>query len=149
MAVLMETLKIHSGMAHFRILSKILAVSPDGMEAEAVLNGAPRFAGLEAMAQTAALHARRLLGFERHAFLLSVRRCQMPSMAVLSGRCRVAAVLRGHSSEAFAYHVTANGSEVAEFDGELMVGTMAYDDRFRKETLQAHYQRIWNRLRQA
>ena len=145
----MEILKIKSGMAHFKIVSKILALSSDGMEAEAELDGAPRFAGLEAMAQTAALHARHLLGFERHAFLLGVRRCQMPPMAVLSGRFRVAAVLRGHSSEAFAYHVTANGSEVAEFDGELMVGTMAYDHRFRKEALKAHYQRIWNRLRQA
>jgi hypothetical protein len=148
MAVLMETLKIHSGMAHFRILSKILAVSPDGMAAEAVLNGAPRFAGLEAMAQTAALHARRLLGFERHAFLLSVRRCQMPSMAVLSGRCRVAAVLRGRSSAAFSYQVAANGPGGEDFDGDLLIGTTAYDHRFRKEALKAHYQRIWNRLRQ-
>jgi hypothetical protein len=149
MAVLMETLKIKSGMAHFRILSKILVVSPDGMAAEAVLDGAPRFAGLEAMAQTAALHARHILGFERHAFLLSVGRCQMPSVAVLSGRLRVAAALRGRSSAAFAYHVTANGPGGADFDGELLIGTVAYDDRFRREVLEAHHQRIWNRLRQA
>jgi len=144
----METLKIKSGMAHFRILSKILAVSSDEMAAEAELDGAPRFAGLEAMAQTAALHARHILGFERHAFLLSVGRCQMPSMAVLSGRFRVAAVLRGRSSAAFSYQVAANGPGGEDFDGDLLIGTTAYDHRFRKEALKAHYQRIWNRLRQ-
>lgn len=145
----MRLLTIKSGMAHFRIVSKILAVSTDGMEAEAELDGAPRFAGLEAMAQAAALHARYILKFERHAFLLRVRRCQMPPTAVLSGRFRVAAVLRGRSSEAFVYRVTASGPGGMDFDGELLIGTMAYDDRFRKEALKAHYQKIWNRLRQA
>jgi hypothetical protein len=148
MEVPMERLMIRSGMAHFEIVSKILAVSSDEMEAEAELDGAPRFAGLEAMAQTAALHARHHLAFERHAFLLSVRRCQMPPIAVLSGRFRVAAVLRGRSSEAFSYQVAAKGPGGVDFDGDLLIGTMAYDHRFRKEALKAHYQRIWNRLRQ-
>lgn len=144
----MEVLKIQSSMMHFKMVSKILAVYSDGIDAEAVFNGEPLFAGLEAMAQSAALHVRHSLRFERHAFLLSVQHCQMPAMSVLKGLFRVTAVLRGRSSEAFAYQVTAIGPGDADFHGGLLIGTRAYDDCFRKEALAAHYQEIWDRLRE-
>jgi hypothetical protein len=144
----MEVLKIQSNMMHFKMVSKILAVSSNGIDAEAVFNGEPRFAGLEAMAQSAALHVRHSLRFERHAFLLSVQHCHMPAMDVLKGPFRVAAVLRGGSSEAFAYQVTATGPGGADFRGELLIGTRAYDDCFKKESLATHYQKIWDRLKE-
>lgn len=144
----MEIVKIRSRMQHFQIVSKIFGISPGGINAEAAFDNDPLYTGLEAMAQTAALHVRHSLRFERHAFLLGVHHCLMPPIDVLRGPFRVAAGLRSRSSEAFLYHVVANGPDGADFDSELLIGTRAYDDGFRKEALAAHYQKMWSRLRE-
>ncbi len=142
----METIDIHSRMSHFRLLSKVLAVSSRHLEAEAVFGNAPCFAGLELMAQTAALHVRRRLDFDRHAFLLSVRQCTIPPIDFLKGRYRATAILRQQSSEAFMYHVAACGHDGIDLDGDLLIGTRAFDDHFPKEVLGVHYQQLWNQM---
>ncbi|MEJ2155563.1 MAG: hypothetical protein P8X96_09525 [Desulfobacteraceae bacterium] len=144
----METMKIQSGMPHFKIVSKIFDVSPNNIDAQAVFGGDPIYTGLEAMAQTAALHVRHSLRFERHAFLLSVHHCQLPDLDALEGPFRIKAALHGRSSEAFVYKVAASGPHGADFDAELLIGTCEYDERFRKASLIAHYQEIWTRLRE-
>lgn len=145
----METLKITSRMPCFRVVSKVLEISPDGIEARALFDGDPPYTGLEAMAQTAALHVRHSLRFDRHAFLLSVHHCQLPEIVALAGPFRIKAEMRGRSSEAFVYKVTANGPQGVHFDAELLIGTRDYDDRFKKEILFAHYRKMWDRLREA
>ena len=145
----METLKIKSRMEHFRMVSRIFEVTPNGIDAEVVFDGDPCYVGLEAIAQTAALHVRHSLRFECHAFLLSVHHFRIPQTDVLKGRFRLAAELRGRSSEAYAYHVTARSPGGVDFDGELLIGTRAYDDRFKKEALTAHYRMVWDRMREA
>ena len=139
----METLNISSRMPHFRLISKVTAVSPAHMEAEAKLNDAPSYAGLEIMAQAAALHVRRKMNCARHAFLLSVQHCTMPPIAPLTGCYRVKAVLRHQSDDAFSYRVVAAGPDGHRFECELLIGTRSYDDRFSEAELSTHYQRIW------
>lgn len=144
----METMKIISRMSHFRLLSKVSAFSPERIEGEATFSADPLFAGLELLAQTAAMHVRYILQFERHAFLLNVQQCRMPCVDTLIGRYRVQAELCQRSSEAFGYRAKANGPDGADFVGELLIGTRAFDDRFRKEALAAHYQRLWAQLKE-
>jgi hypothetical protein len=144
----MEIVKINSRIQHFKIVSKILESYPGGIDAEAVFHTDPLYTGLEAMAQTAALHVRHSLRFERHAFLLSVHHCQMPPIGALTGVFRVTAGLRNRSSEAFLYHAVVSGPHGADFHSELLIGTRAYDDGFKKEVLAAHYQKMWARLRE-
>ncbi len=143
----METLNISSRMPHFRLVSKVATVSSVHMAAEATLADAPAYVGLEIMAQTAALHVRQMVDFARHAFLLSVQHCALPSIAVLKGCYRVKAVLRQQSSDAFGYHVNASGPDGYHCECELLIGTRAYDNRFPKSELTAHYRHIWAGLK--
>ena len=113
-----------------------------------MMNHAPRYAGLEIMAQAAALHVRRRMKFERHAFLLSAQRCTLPQVDDLKGLFQVKAVLRHRSSEAFSYDVAAFGPDDVDFESELLIGTRAFDDRLPKEALTAHYQHLWVRLKE-
>ena len=143
----METLNISSRMPHFRLITRVAAVSPAHLEAEATLNDAPAYVGLEIMAQAAALHVRQKMDFTRHAFLLSVQHCTMPPVADLKGGHRVKAVMRHQSSDAFSYYVSASGPDGSRFECELLIGTRAYDDRFPKSKLSTHYRQIWARLK--
>jgi len=142
----MAAITVVSGMPHFRLISKVSAVSSTQIDAEAVLNGAPPYTGLEIMAQAAALHVRQRLDFGRHVFLLSLRRCAMPQNDVLIGRYRVRAVLQHQSSDAFGYLVKAAGPNGEGFQGDLLIGTQAYDDHFSKAALSAHYRELWDQL---
>lgn len=143
----METLIISSRMPHFRLIAKIRDVSATHIDTEAILDDAPVYAGLEIMAQTAALHVRRRLDFKRHAFLLSVPRCILPSIDSVGGRLRAKAVLQHQSSDAFSYHVEATGPVGENFTGDVLIGARAYDDRFQKANLSAHYRRVWDKLK--
>lgn len=143
----METLTIHSRMAHFRLIARITQISSKGIRAEANFDQAPVYAGLEAMAQLAALHVRQLIQFERHAFLLKIHHCRMPAVNVLAGRAGIEAGLRSQSSDAFIYDVVVRGLHGADFNSALLIGTRDYDDRFQKDILKAHYQALCEELK--
>ena len=138
----MEALKIHSQMAHFRLIRRIDKVSTKGICGEAKFERAPLYAGLEAMAQLAALHVRQRIQFERHAFLLRVQGCQMPATDLLDGHFRIVADLRSQSSNAFGYDAAALGPHGIDFKSTLLIGTRDYDAHFSKNILKAHYQGI-------
>jgi hypothetical protein len=133
-------------MAHFRLIKRISKVSPKGIHGEVEFNRTPLFAGLEAMAQFAALHVRQLLQFERHAFLLKVHHCRMPVLDHLDGCFEMAADLCSRSSNAFHYKIVAHGPHGIDFKSELLIGTQDYDDHFPEDILKAHYQRVWTDL---
>lgn len=142
----METLTIHSHMAHFRLIKRISKVSPKGIRGEVEYHRTPLFAGLETMAQIAALHVRQHLQFDRHAFLLKVHHCQMPAIDHLDGCFRITADLCSRSSNAFRYSSVAHGPHSIDFKSELLIGTQDYDDNFPENILKSHYQRVWNDL---
>lgn len=142
----METLTIHSRIAHFRLIKRISKVSHKGIRGEADFFRTPLFAGLEAMAQIAALHVRQYLQFERHAFLLKVHHCQMPAEDHLEGCFRISADLCSGSSNAFHYKTVAHGPQGIDIKSELLIGTQDYDDNFPENILKSHYQRVWTDL---
>lgn len=136
----MATIDIHSGLDTFRLIACITEITPEAISGRTNAGKRPLFAGLEAMAQLAALHVRYCLQFQRHAFLLKVHRCRMPSLKVLDGRLHLSAQLQGQSSNAFVYDVTAHGLHDVQFSGRLLIGTQNYDDRFRKSIIVKYYQ---------
>jgi hypothetical protein len=144
----MEALKIHSQMAHFRLIRRIDKVSAKGIWGEAKFERAPLYAGLEAMAQLAALHVRQRLQFERHAFLLRVQGCQMPAADLLEGPFRIGADLRSQSSNTFGYDAVALGPQGIDFKSRLLIGTRDYDAYFPKNILKAHYQGILAKVKE-
>lgn len=143
----METLNIHSHMAQFRLVERISKVSSEGIWGEASFNQTPIYAGLEAMAQLAALDVRQRFRFERHAFLLKVQHCRMPAMDVLEGDFRIKAELCSQSSMAFHYNIVAQGPCGVSLKSELLIGTQAYDEHFPEDILKPHYQRVWTQLK--
>lgn len=143
----MEALNIHSQLPHFRLITRILKTSPEGIRGTSDFNRTPLYAGLEAMAQLAALHVRQRLQFERHAFLLKVRHCRMPVIEHLDGCFEIKADLCSQSSHAFHYDTVALGPHGVEFKSDLLIGTRDCDEYFSKDILKPHYQRIWAQLR--
>lgn len=143
----METLNIHSRMAHFSLIGQLSAISPKKICGVTHFERAPRYAGLEAMAQVAALHVRQIFRFERHAFLLRVYHWQPPAGDCLEGEFMIRAGLCSHSSSAFRYDVAALGPDDVDFNSSLLIGTREYDERFPKDILKAHYQRLWAKLK--
>jgi hypothetical protein len=106
----------------------------------------PVYAGLEAMAQLAALHVRYSLAFERHAFLLKVDRCDLPPLETLDGSFRLTAERLGQSSRSFAYGVTALGPDDLALQAQLLIGTLDYNGWFKKERLKQHYRNLFKAL---
>ena len=138
----MESIDISSGLAHFRLIDRFTKISVEGMRATVMFDRYPPYAGLEALAQVAALHARYVLQFERHAFLLKIRDWRMPVSETLDGTFDVEATLGGQSSHAFMYDAIARGPNGTAFSSQLLIGTKAYDERFSKERLKKHYQTL-------
>jgi len=144
----MVQLTIHSRMPDFRLLGSIVEPDRDSIYGESDLEGLSAFAGLEAMAQLAALHVRYLSNFERHAFLLKAIRCRWPDREVLKAHFSLCARMKRRSSDAFVYDVTARGRRGGSLGAELLIGTAAYGARFREAILKPHYQQIFERLNQ-
>ncbi len=139
----MATIEISSRLDHFHMIDAIRQVKDESIAAIACFDHAPAFAGLEAMAQLAALHVRYRIDFRRHAFLLKVVHCQGLPRSVLDGRYLFEARLESHSLNAFRYGVTAEGDAEDPISSELLIGVRDYDEQFQGNHLQGHYQKMF------
>ena len=139
----MATLTISSGMPGFRLVRCIGRVAPDHICGMTRFTKAPRFAGLEAMAQLGALDVRRRIDFQGHAFLLKVIRCRWPSAKWLDGRFALRADLGSQSRRAYVYRTEARGPHGVILSAELMFGCMDYDQRFQQINLDHHYRKMF------
>ena len=142
----MAALTIAGRMPHFQLITGITCVARHRIQAVAVLEQAPAYACLEAMAQLAALHVRHSVNFERHAFLLKIDRCDLPEGDTLNGALSLTADVVGHSSQAFAYRVRSEVSEGDPLLAELLIGTRAYDRQFKRALLKARYRELFDTL---
>lgn len=142
----MATLTIKSQLSGFKLVDRITTVLPKAIEGASRFDQAPAYAGLEAMAQLAALHVRSINQFNRHAFLLKATRCRLPRQSHLDGSFMLTARIHSQSSDTYAYEAEAQGPEGEIMSADLLVGTKAFDDQFRKEILQTHYRDLFNLL---
>jgi hypothetical protein len=143
----MARLTIKSHMPCFQLIRRITHVSDRRVRADATFAQWPVYTGLEAMAQLAALHVRCSLAFERHAFLLKIDRCDLPPLETLNGDFSLTAERVGQSSQSFAYRVIAQGPDDLTLQAQLLIGTLDYDEQFKKDRLKQHYQKIFEALR--
>ena len=145
----MATVNIRSPIRRFRMIDTILRLEDDIIEGMADFVRAPAFAGLEAMAQLAALHVRWRVDFSRHAFLLSVVRCHGLPDRELDGTLQLQGRVTAHSMHAIRYRVTAATGAGKRLTAELFIGLRDYDTRFRSQRLQDHYREMVARLQAA
>jgi hypothetical protein len=143
----MARLTINSHMAGFQLIRRVTDVSDRRIQADAAFAQWPVYTGLEAMAQLAALHVRYSLVFERHAFLLKIERCDLPTLETLAGDFSLTAERTGQSSQSFAYGVIAQGPGDLTMQAQLLVGTLDYDERFKKDRLKRYYRKLFEALR--
>lgn len=142
----MAILTIAGRLPHFQLIAGITFVARHRIRGVAELEQAPVYAGLEAMAQLAALHVRHSMAFERHAFLLKIDRCDLPAGDTLDDALYLTADLVGHSSQAFAYRVASEESKGPPLQAELLIGTRAYDRQFKRDLLEARYRELFDTL---
>ena len=142
----MARLTIHSHMPCFQLIRRVTDVSNRSVQADAAFAQWPIYTGLEAMAQLAALHVRYSLDFERHAFLLKVDRCDLPAPEKLDGDFSLTAERVSQSSQSFAYGTIAQGPNGLTIEAQLLIGTLDYDERFKKDRLKQYYRKLFETL---
>lgn len=142
----MKQIIVLSGMRGFVMIDRIFDVSPQGITAGKGLSKAPLFAGIEALAQAAALHARFINNFSRHAFLLKVRRCTLPPEPSLDGDFLIRGVLNGQSAASGSYEMALEKDGQTVMEGNFLIATEEYDARFKKDVLESRYRKVFSCL---
>jgi hypothetical protein len=142
----MAALTITSRMSRFQLITGITLVARHRIQAVAALEQAPVYAGLEVMAQLAALHVRHSMAFERHAFLLKIERCDLPAGDTLDGALYLTADGVGQSSRTFAYRVATEESKGPPLQADLLIGTRTYDRQFKRDLLKTRYRELFDTL---
>ena len=142
----MAAIEINSGMDHFQLIDAVQEVNGRGIVGSSCFESVPPFAGIEAMAQLAALHVRYRSDFSAHAYLLKIAGCRGLHRSRLTGVYSLDAKLESHSRQAFRYQVTAAGDPGGSFSSELLIGLRDYDHRFREAILEDHYRKVFSRL---
>ncbi|MBI4634423.1 MAG: hypothetical protein HY742_11085 [Deltaproteobacteria bacterium] len=140
---------INTGMPGLQLLDAITRTDENGIGGGCLFSDAPPWLGVESLARLGAFHVRFLTGFGKHAFLAKIKRCLLPRREPLTGRYRLTGKLLSRSSSSFFYDLEAwNGKEL-EIAGQFLYAAIDYDNAFRKELLQDHYQRRFTCLTNA
>ncbi|HOV85586.1 MAG TPA: hypothetical protein PLM79_04440 [Syntrophobacteraceae bacterium] len=142
-------LVIRSMQTGFLLLDRILEVGAGKIVGEKTFHGGPAYLGIEALAQLGAYHVRFLNDFRKHAFLLKIQSCTIPTGSTLRGPYRLFGELRAGSAHSYAHHLEARREDGIVWGGEFLFSTVEYDDRFKKDLLQTHYGKIFSCLRSA
>lgn len=144
----MGGIAIRSNLPGFVMLDGIREVGPDFITGFKRFDRAPLYLCIEALAQIGAFHARFLVDFQKHAFLLGVKSCALPSNDELSGEYQFIGRLDSRSSSAFSYSLTATGEDGASMEGEFLFALADYGEAgFNRDILQAHYRKVFSCLR--
>lgn len=142
----MSVININTGLEKFRMIDQLIAVDDSGLEAEKSFKHEDNFLIIEALAQLAALHVRKKISFEKHAFLLKVQNCVVFDKAELQGKYNLYASLNAESKLGFMYETTAELENRPVVKAKLIIGTIDYNNKFRTEDLRDYYQKVYECL---
>ncbi|MHC1728199.1 MAG: hypothetical protein AB9866_19705 [Syntrophobacteraceae bacterium] len=143
----MERVVVRSGLTGFLLLDSISEINPEAISGSRHFQNAPPWLVMESLAQLGALHVRYLCNFEKHAFLLGVRRCGVSS-GKTSGTCLLSGRSLAVSSSAFSYNLLAVGGKDTRIEGEFLFAVVEYDQvHFKEDLLREHYKKVFSCLR--
>jgi hypothetical protein len=145
----MERIILNSGLSGFLLVDAVTEVDAQRIAGWKEFAGAPPYLGIESLAQLGALHVRYLTGFERHAFLLTIKRCLPASKEALNGRYRLCGKLTGRAASAFSYRLEAALGDETEIQGDFLFAVVEYDTSFRRDILRSHYEKVYSCLTSA
>jgi hypothetical protein len=149
---------INTGLSGFILIDRITGVEAENIDGTRNFAEAPIYLGIESLAQLGAYHVRFLTCFEKHAFLLKIKRCTISTGQFLNGGYLLHGSLTSKSESAFAYNLQAKRgdsvplakgrfSDETQIVGEFLYATVDYDHIFKKEILQNHYRKVFSCLR--
>jgi len=143
----METVTINTGLDRFLLLDSISEAGQNSIEGTLFLSGKQWYLGIEALAQLGAMHVRYITGFSCHAFLLSIRKCSIQEKAALNSSLLLSGKLLSRSTKGFLYALNAVSEEKTLIAGEFLFATISYDQKFKKESLESHYRKVFSCLK--
>ena len=143
MMKIVNRIEVNTGLDGFVLLDRISETEAATIIGEKGYFNEPFYLGIESLAQLGAYHVRFLTGFERHAFLLKISRCTIPSRHILNGIYLLKGTLVSQSKSAFCYALQAGKGNKVQIEGEFLYATADYDHMFNKKILQPHYRKVF------
>ena len=134
---------IHTGRQSIIMLDAITMIDALQIAGIRSFSDEPLYAGLEALAQLGAFHARHITAFDRHVFLLKIEHCRIPVAGTLTGEYTFSGELVNRSDTAFYYRLAAEKTGQAAFSGEFLFASSEYDRKYVRDTLRAHYEKTF------
>jgi hypothetical protein len=140
----MDTLIIRTGRTGFIMPEKIIRLDDERIEIlkSVEKNESQVHTGIETLAQAGAFHLRHLIGFARHAFLLTIDHYRAAVSRPDPGLYHVHGRLTDKSARAFAYDLWAGTGGPPCFEGRFLFALGDYDRDFNKDTLETHYRNL-------
>lgn len=144
-------INVNTGLKGFVFPDTILEIDKSRVRASIVFKcqdaPVPWFLGIEALAQTAAMHVRYLCGFKRHAFLLKIGEFHEAEQPVSGVEYEIQGVLGAGTDSAFSHGLTM-GTKTGRsiITATLVIAVKPYDDLFRRTSLEAHYRARFKRM---
>ncbi len=145
-AVAETKIEIHTGLAGFIMLDGVREAGATEITGFRSFSDEPVYLGLEALAQLGAFQIRRFTGFDRHIFLLKIADCRLSTGKSLKGRFVLTGKLLSRSNSAFFCRMKAEKGKTLVIEGDFLFASVDYDQKFKRETLRRHYERIFTCL---
>lgn len=122
-------INISSGLNDFLLLDRIDICRDKDLQAEKLFYCPSSYMLIEACTQAATFHARYLLNFKQHAFLLKINSLNFYSGSKLPGSIRLEVLKINASQRTYAYRVKAFQQNELFIQGKLLIGTIEYQNR--------------------
>ena len=142
----MQKITVNTGRDSFILLDRIIQAETQLIRGIKTFKNETAYLGIESLAQLGAFHVRYITDFKRHAFLLKINQCLMPSQTVLHGIYHLSGVLVSWSDSAFSYELQARKEGRVQIEGAFLFATVDYDRHFKQEIIQQHYRDVFSCL---
>ena len=144
----MERIILNSGLPGIVLIDAVTDADSAAIAGRKLFRHAPLYHGIESLAQLGAYHVRFITDFEKHAFLLGVKHCALPSRKELHSTFRIFGNLLGKGSSSYSYRLRAVGDDATEIAGEFLFAAVDYDETdFKRDILREHYRKVFSCLK--
>ncbi len=142
----MNSVIVNTGLDHFCPLHCITHITGEYISGKIIFVNSESFIALEAMAQISAYHTRFLNDFNRHSFLLKVKKCSGPFNEILNGEYVVDSKITARTEMASTHNVTIHSSNKVLFKSEIMTAFTDYSADFPEEKFKKYYRDVFTCL---